>query len=363
MCTQVSAELNRLGALTESRTAHYAVATARWDSLRRIGLGGATRIAVQPRGAAGRIADVVALVDGAREVPRDDEQALALCARMTAVACRSLFEARLVALVDSLNSAASVAELGLPPALAQQALLDFDETKRVGGRHVRLSLGPVKGMERATDKARDYDREIEDGVKPAAADDGRRLTGVDYVVDWLRATASAEDPYNLFLLFLLLRDGHDKRRGFLLQRVKNKFFDLNEEAHIRTNVLINIVLLYPSTAEEFAETPLLELPFDGTLAGTEITACELQLTLEDFLTIKRLMHSYYDVQRSKDSSFILKHPVFVDDSLRGKVPKVIRELTSKPEDTTTKEALLAEKDAEISALKDEVALARAASSK
>merc|ERR1712072_1424035 len=116
--------------------------------------------------------------------------------------------------------------------------------------------------------------------------DGRPLTGVDYVVDWLRATVSTEDPYNLFLLFLLLRDGHDKRRGFLLQRVKNKFFDLNEEAHIRTNVLINLVLLYPSTAEEFAETPLLELPFDGALAGTEITACELQLTLEDFLTIK-----------------------------------------------------------------------------
>ena len=363
MCTQVTAEVMRLGALTQSRTAHYALAAARWDSLRHIGFGGAKRLAMQPRSAAGRIADVVALVDGSQEVARgDDEQvALALCARMTAVACRSLFEARLTALVDSLNSAASVAELGLPPALAQQAQLDFDQTKRVGGHHVKLSLGPVKGMERAIVKAREYNLEIERGVKPAVAGDGRPLTGVDYVVDWLRATVSTEDPYNLFLLFLLLRDGHDKRNGFVLQRIKNKFFDLEQSPNIRTNVLINLLLLYPSTAEEYAEAPLLELPFDAALAGTEITSCELQLTLEDFLTIKRLMHAYYNVQRSSDASFILKHPVFVDDSLRGTVPKVIRELTSEAEDITTQEALLAEKDAEISALKDEVARARTAS--
>ena len=68
-----------------------------------------------------------------------------------------------------------------------------------------------------------------------------------------------------------------------------------------------------------------------------------------------------DAQRAAYASFILKHPVFVDDSLRGTVPKVIRELTSEAEDITTQEALLAEKDAEISALKDEVARARTAS--
>ena len=53
----------------------------------------------------------------------------------------------------------------------------------------------------------------------------------------------------LYVAFLLLRES----KVLHLQRVKNKFFDPREPPNIRTNVLVNVWLLYPNTEEEFVD--------------------------------------------------------------------------------------------------------------
>ena len=87
-------------------------------------------------------------------------------------------------------------------------------------------------------------------------EDGRRLLGCDYVLDWLRGTVVSEDPYNLYVFYLLLRSEEDRGIGarFHIQRVKNKFFDERCPNLIRTrSALINLLLLYPADAKAFRE--------------------------------------------------------------------------------------------------------------
>lgn len=115
---------------------------------------------------------------------------------------------------------------------------------------------------------------------------------------------------------------------FEVQRVKNKLADETLPEQSKTNILVNAKLLYPASRDAFSASPLFDLdePFDDAQAGKPIISCEIQLTLHDFLMIKGLLHSYYDVQRSPDPNYILSHPMFVDSSLEElDVPAVRRQ--------------------------------------
>ena len=131
--------------------------------------------------------------------------------------------------------------------------------------------------------------------------------------DWLRGTVVSEDPYNLYVFFLLLRSEEDRAAArFHIQRVKNKFFDEKYPDHIRTNALINLLLIYPADAEAFEKSGI-RGKWDANFAGQPCASVEVQLTLNDYLTIKNLMHTYYDVMRAEDRrSFLIENPIFVD---------------------------------------------------
>lgn len=149
----------------------------------------------------------------------------------------------------------------------------------------------------------------------------RYLTGIDYLLDWLRATVSSQDPYALYVFFKLL----ERSPHFNIQRIKNKILDGGEN-DVKTNVLINVVLLYPPKEGDYDPLSLLG-PFEEKRAGEELLYCEIQLTLQDFLTIKRLQHSYYDIQRSGDPNFLLQNPVFLkENNLTEKEPSVVKDM-------------------------------------
>ena len=134
------------------------------------------------------------------------------------------------------------------------------------------------------------------------------------MLDWLRGTVVSEDPYNLYVFFLLLRSEEDRGIGarFHIQRVKNKFFDERYPNLIRTNALINLLLLYPADAKAFEKSGI-RGKWDAKFAGQPCASVEVQLTLNDYLTIKNLMHTYYDVMRAEDRrSFLIENPIFVD---------------------------------------------------
>ena len=132
------------------------------------------------------------------------------------------------------------------------------------------------------------------------------------MLDWLRGTVVSEDPYNLYVFFLLLRSEEDRGGALHIQRVKNKFFDEKYADHIRTNALINLLLIYPADAEAFEKSGI-RGKWDANFAGQPCASVEVQLTLNDYLTIKNLMHTYYDVMRAEDRrSFLIENPIFVD---------------------------------------------------
>ena len=142
----------------------------------------------------------------------------------------------------------------------------------------------------------------------------------------LRASLCTDDPYVLFVVFLLIQK---RSHTFRLQRVKNKFFDKDEPMNIRTNALLNLLLLYPPDKASYARAPLdLMGPWNKELAGMPLTSCELQLTLTDFVTIKRLMHKYYNIERSEDTNYMIRNPVFMDtNNLEEIVPAVLQTQT------------------------------------
>lgn len=102
-------------------------------------------------------------------------------------------------------------------------------------------------------------------------------------------------------------------------------------------MLINMMLLYPSTNKEFMFYNKMMMDrsngwsplgnkFKDSMAGRPLTSCEVQLTLQDFLTIKHLMHSYYNIERSTDDAFVLRKPVFMEDSCIEKTPSIVTEM-------------------------------------
>ena len=111
---------------------------------------------------------------------------------------------------------------------------------------------------------------------------------------------------------------------FNIQRIKNKIDGGKDD--LKTNVLINVVLLYPPKQGDYYPLSLLG-PYEEKRAGEELFSCEVQLTLQDFLTIKRLQHTYYDIQRSGDPNFLVRNPVFLkENNLTEKEPSVVKDM-------------------------------------
>jgi len=174
-----------------------------------------------------------------------------------------------------------------------------------------------------------------------------------------------------------------------VHRIKNKFFDKDYPPNIQTNALINVMLLYvlscfshvvfspvfhthppthviffrvfshthppptptpththtyryPNTRAEFkfynrimkeradGWSPLGDT-FRPSRAGQPLTSCEVQLTLQDFLKIKHLMHAYYNIERSTDDAFVLRKPIFMEDSCVEKTPNIVLEMRNHEE--------------------------------
>ena len=109
------------------------------------------------------------------------------------------------------------------------------------------------------------------------------ISPADYVIDVLRCTIEVEDPYLVAVIFHVLLK---KKIAPCLQvcRVKNKFLSETED-HRKTNVLMNIELLYPHDEDEF-EKSCIKGEFNPKMSGKCILVCELQITLRDFLLIK-----------------------------------------------------------------------------
>eukprot|EP00588_Corethron_pennatum_P023758 CAMPEP_0194317132 /NCGR_PEP_ID=MMETSP0171-20130528/13886_1 /TAXON_ID=218684 /ORGANISM="Corethron pennatum, Strain L29A3" /LENGTH=326 /DNA_ID=CAMNT_0039073621 /DNA_START=133 /DNA_END=1113 /DNA_ORIENTATION=+ len=237
------------------------------------------------------------------------------------------FKLSMEAVVKKLNTASSVQELNLPNICEERLedMLDFSPDLLVGDERIALSFGPVKKPERVHVKMQEYQDEIAARKKHASIGT-RSLSGIDYVLDWMRSTVKSEDPYVLYIFYQLLKQSPH----FKIQRVKNKFQERGKDPSDKnpTNVLINLILLYPPTEECYQQTKLSKFgPFEDSRVGEELTSCEVQLTLKDFHTIKELQHIYYDVDRSKDENFILWEPIFLSkDTLEKKDPSVLKDL-------------------------------------
>ena len=229
----------------------------------------------------------------------------------------------LIAELESLiNTAASPDEFELPkeefpiPFLAESRFMVNGKT-RCSSR-----VAPIKSATRAVLKAQtDY-------IPPERPDkiDGKPVSPVDYVLDWLRATFVAEDPYVLAACLALIRDG--KFPYFELIRTKN---NVTKKTH---NVLTNVYMLYPKTEEDFKVCKLLG-KFDPSLAGKRIANVEIQYMLFDFLQVKKVQHKHYEIARCGDGDRgyvpILKTPVFIKDETRvryeSKISSMAKEIT------------------------------------
>ena len=317
----VKTEVRRLGELTAARTSYYSIMKVRWEMLGLVKME-TSKPPIQPGGGGHGIAPLL--------------QQSTLVARASAKLLLPYFKHSLQAIVDELNGSEGGVKTDAGPPFAP---LPFLSHNRIRGLHATLMFGPIKDVARSSDKVAEYDAEIAAGTKPSMHE-GRRLSGISYVLDWLRATVSAEDPYVLVVFFLRLR----RCKAFSVLRVKNKIAHPapTDGANIRTNVLINLILKYPASEAEYDAASLTILgPFDSSLAGKELMACEVQLTLGDFVTIKRLMHAYYDLERSADPNFVLQSPVFVDEGLQPKTPSVMIELQQAAEAAEAVEAAVA----------------------
>ena len=150
----------------------------------------------------------------------------------------------------------------------------------------------------------------------------------DYVIDFLCCTIEAEDPYLVAVVFYVLLNA-TIATCLRICRVKNKFVDKKLPTHIQTNILMNLLLLYPANEEEFADSGLPGV-FNKAMVGKCMMVCELQMTLKDFLQIKRLQHSYYDltrVDRKELAAFLLNNGPFIDpNTLEEKILSVVKEL-------------------------------------
>merc|ERR1712048_322800 len=126
--------------------------------------------------------------------------------------------------------------------------------------------------------------------KPATIND-KPVSPIDYVLDFNRCTFVFEDPYVMAVLYTYLKRHVTEIK---IIRTKNR---LRAGTH---NILMNAHLAYPATLDSF-EKARLPGAFDEAFAGRPIVAVEIQMMLNDYLTIKEVMHKYYEAERAKEN--------------------------------------------------------------
>mmetsp|Transcript_31901 Transcript_31901/g.42416 ORF Transcript_31901/g.42416 Transcript_31901/m.42416 type:complete len:588 (+) Transcript_31901:147-1910(+) len=198
----------------------------------------------------------------------------------------SFFQRQMEKISERVNKAKNPQELGLS---YEEFDLPFNNSFTVdGGKRASLTFGPIKKAERALKKAKEYEEEMNKGEKEKIPSPS------DYVIDFLRCTFEVEDPYLVGVIFsMLLKE--EIATCLQICRVKNKFVNDKLPKHIRTNVLMNLALLYPHNEEEFKDSGLTG-EFDSLMAGKCLMVCELQITMKDFLLIKvrLVVFSYFE---------------------------------------------------------------------
>merc|ERR1711988_1031682 len=220
---------------------------------------------------------------------------------------------------------------------------------------------------RARVKAEEYGREMETNPeeRPSSVN-GVPVSPADFVIDFLRATLEVEDPYLVAVLFHVF--SNQKHATCLrLCRMKNKFVDEELEPHIRTNLLMNLELLYPWTREMFEESGM-PGEFCESLVGQVMTVVEVQITMRLFLKIKKLQHKYYAITRAERDelpALLLRGGAFVDPNTMAQVvPQVVLDMAQSSSAQSTKnteEALLLARE-EIRRLKEALAKKEGAAS-
>ena len=257
----VNEEIDRIARLTKDRTEYYQIAGIRWKMLEDIAMDNkATEPHIQPHGFGATqdtvhtasllldIADVAGdnVEDGSAKTEDDTtsrnkfDSAL-LYAQICARNMNLYYQVALETVINLLNEAKTIHDIHLESSPCS-VVLDFDDTDKIQGKRALLKFGPVKRCERAGVKSMEKQMEIEQGLLPRRSKKkgGRVLCGVDYVLDWLRATVVCKDPYVLYVTFMMLEECKVLR----IHRIKNKFFDPEFAPNIRTNALINLMLLY-----------------------------------------------------------------------------------------------------------------------
>ena len=124
---------------------------------------------------------------------------------------------------------------------------------------------------------------MKDRKKPTELN-GVPISPSDYVFDFLSCTTEVEDLYLVAVIFFVLEKANIAT-CLRICRVKNKFVDKKLPPHIQTNVLMNLCLQYPSSADEFKMSGLMG-NFNPSMVDKCLMVCELQITMKDFLTIK-----------------------------------------------------------------------------
>ena len=243
----------------------------------------------------------------------------------------SHFARQIALVVGAVNDAANAQELGLD-AKAFPLPLRSGKALQVDGQRVQHRIGPLKGLSRARVKAEEYSREMETcpEERPASIN-GLPVSPADFVIDFLRATLEVEDPYLVAVLFHVLSN-RKHATCLRLCRVKNKFMDEELEPHIRTNLLLNLELLYPLTEEAFIESSM-PGSFDASLVGQVMAVVEVQITMRLFLKIKKLQHKYYSITRAERDelpALLLNGGAFIDpNNMAQVVPQVVLDMAQK----------------------------------
>jgi len=156
------------------------------------------------------------------------------------------------------------------PLKGQNYKLLHDSSVAYCGRRAHLKLAPIKEIGSAVRKALAYYDEFHE------FDNGQQYTGpaCGYITDLIRLTISAADPYVIYVLFEVLK----LVPWFEVLQVKNKYAPENFDDSGSPSILLKVKVWLP---DEDAST-----------------ICEVQLYVDSFLSLKKITHKTYEINRA-----------------------------------------------------------------
>jgi len=177
------------------------------------------------------------------------------------------------------------------------------------GRRTTLEVAPLDDIASVRRKAARFEKEIASGEKPGkllviegSEVEALPVSPADYILDFLRATLEVGDPYLVSVItYTLLR-----RRitpSLRLYKYNNAFVDKLLPLHRRSNLVLNVELLYPMDDMQFEESKI-EGEFDEALAGRVLMVCELKIALKDLRTVERLIDDHHNKAQAHRPSML-----------------------------------------------------------